>query len=71
MVKRVLRDLELAGVINDDHYGGYLTSDLAVSVQATVKQLFTAIRSVSHKQSRIYSSNFGSGLITVCSKPMT
>ena len=45
VVKRVLRDLELAGVVNDEHYGGYIPgSDLAISVQNTVKQLFTAIR---------------------------
>ena len=44
MVSHILKDLELAGIISDDHYGGYSTQDLAISIQQTVKALFTEIR---------------------------
>ena len=48
MVSHILKDLELAGIISDDHYGGYSTQDLATSIQQTVKALFTEIRYSNH-----------------------
>ena len=67
VVSHILKDLELAGIISDNHYGGFSTEDLAISIQQTVKALFTEIR---YRQSLTLNhtpTNPYSGLIMACS----